>query len=68
MLRLWYNVSGTLDDFVWKRVLAAVKEIQREKAAGGRGGELRSRGRKEPRLRSGHFFGVGHLFATSGGA
>ncbi len=29
MLLLWYNASGTLDDFVWKRVLAAVKEIQR---------------------------------------
>ncbi len=26
------------------------------------------RGRKEPRLRSGHFFGADPLFATSGGA
>ncbi len=36
--------NGCLDgQRVWKRVLAAVKEIQPPGAAGGRGGELRLR-------------------------
>ena len=34
ILLLWYNASGTLDDFVWKHVLAAVKEIQRQEHMG----------------------------------